>query len=264
MLTTEREMLETDEKILTAFCSIGCNLLFNRYAMENVVLGNTKPGEKIPYGQYLHALGLQKCERFLLRTAIRGEVIDEEERIVLKPHEYFCRLFYVEQMERVFARAPKFRADDEDLLRYKYGLGEYLERLYSLFLEVLSIEPREGYTDLFTMSYERESRFSDLAACAHFLFALKIKKLRRGSRIDRYINSIPFPNEYVRRLIEGRRGHYILTNADTESLGYKLALLSCFTFYTAENQAAFAEKIKAWECRQNKRDPTPFVPIFRA
>lgn len=250
MLTTEREMLETDEKILTAFCSIGCNLLFNRYAMENVVLGNTKPGEKIPYGQYLHALGLQKCERFLLRTAIRGEVIDEEERIVLKPHEYFCRLFYVEQMERVFARAPKFRADDEDLLRYKSGLGEYLERLYSLFLEVLSIEPREGCTDLFTMSYERGRRFSDHAACARFLFALKIKKLRRGSRIDRYINSIPFPNEYVRRLIEGRRGHYILTNADTESLGYKLALLSCFTFYTAENQAAFMRKLKALESKR--------------
>ena len=143
MRTTEKEMRETDEKILTALCSIGCNLLFDRYAMENVVLGNTKPGEKIPYEKYLHALGLQKCERFLLRTAIHGEVIDEEQRIVLKPHEYFCRLYYVEQMERIFARAPKFRADDEDLLKYKYGLGEYLERLYSLFLEALSVEPRE-------------------------------------------------------------------------------------------------------------------------
>lgn len=167
-------------------------------------------------------------------------------------------------MERIFARAPKFRADDEDLLKYKYGLGEYLEGLYSLFLEVLSVEPREGCADLFTPFSERQSCFESNTACAHFLFALKIKKLRRGSRIDRYINSISFPNEYVRRLIEGRKGHYILTNADTESLDYKLALLSCFTFYTAENQAAFAEKIKAWECRHNKRDPTPFVPIFRA
>ena len=173
-------------------------------------------------------------------------------------------LSYAEQMERIFARAPKFRADDEDLLKYKYSLGEYLEGLYSLFLEVLSVEPREGCADLFTPFSERQSCFESNTACAHFLFALKIKKLRRGSRIDRYINSIPFPNEYVRRLIESRKGHYILTNADTESLDYKLALLSCFTFYTAENQAALAEKIKAWECRQNKRDPTPFVPIFRA
>ena len=133
-----------------------------------------------------------------------------------------------------------------------------------MFLEVLSVEPREGCADLFTPFSERQSCFESNTACAHFLFALKIKKLRRGSRIDRYINSIPFPNEYVRRLIESRKEHYILTNSDTESLDYKLALLSCFTFYTAENQAALAEKIKAWECRQNKRDPTPFVPIFRA
>ena len=247
MLTTEREM---DEKIITALCSIGCNVLLNRYAMENVVLGNTKPGEKISYEQYLQALGLQKCERFLLRAAIRGDVIDEEERIAIKPTEEYCRLFYVEQVKRIFARAPKCRTNDEDLLKYKYGLGEYLEGLYSLFLEVLSVEPRENSADLFTAISERQSCFESNTACTCFLFALKIKKLRHGSRIDRYIHSIPFPNDYVRRLFQVRKGHYILTNADTDSLDYKLALLSCFTFYTAENQAAFMQKLKAWESKR--------------
>ena len=49
MYLTENNTDETDRKILTALCSISCNVMFNKYALENINLGLIKPGDKVPY-----------------------------------------------------------------------------------------------------------------------------------------------------------------------------------------------------------------------
>ena len=41
MYLTENNTDETDRKILTALCSISCNVMFNKYALENINLGFT-------------------------------------------------------------------------------------------------------------------------------------------------------------------------------------------------------------------------------
>ena len=53
---------EMDKQILTAIFSMELQVLFNCYALENVVLGRIQPGGKIPYDQYMDTLDLRKHE----------------------------------------------------------------------------------------------------------------------------------------------------------------------------------------------------------
>ena len=48
-----------DGKILTVIYSIGLHVMFNRYALENIVLGIIRPGDKIPYEEYLDAFEMR-------------------------------------------------------------------------------------------------------------------------------------------------------------------------------------------------------------
>ena len=70
---------------------------------------------------------------------------------------------------------------------------------------------------------------------ASFVAAIKLKQLRQGSRIDRYIKDLPALSPYIARLIKYYKGHYLLANSDIESLDYKLALLACFALPTNYN-----------------------------
>ena len=65
--------------------------------------------------------------------------------------------------------------------------------------------------------------------------AIKLRQLRQGSRIDRYIKDLPALSPYIARLIKPYKGHYLLTNSDIESLDYKLALLACFMVAERQN-----------------------------
>lgn len=56
MSTNERQYDETDKKILTATISLLSNILFNDFALENIVLKKISPGSNIPYDLYLEEL----------------------------------------------------------------------------------------------------------------------------------------------------------------------------------------------------------------
>lgn len=49
------------------------------------------------------------------------------------------------------------------------------------------------------------------------------------------------------RLIQKQKGRYFLKNNDTDSIDYKLALFSCFSFYQEENAKLFELKMSRWE-----------------
>lgn len=142
--------------------------------------------------------------------------------------EEVCFRLYADNVNKIFAHAPKAAGTSEyyAILPFKYGLQDYLYRLYPLFRQIVITG---ALPDLFcppnvidTGDYYTKVR--------KFVAAIKFKQLRQGSRIDRYIKDLPALSPYVARLIKPYKGHYLLANSDIESIDYKLALLSCFTF----------------------------------
>lgn len=141
--------------------------------------------------------------------------------------EKVCFRLYADNVNKIFAHAHKAAGTSEDyaILPFKYGLQDYLYRLYPLFRRILITG---ALPDLFcppnvidTDDYNAKVR--------KFVAAIRLKQLRQGSRIDRYTKDLPALSPYVARLIKYYKGHYLLANSDIESLDYKLALLSCFT-----------------------------------
>ena len=67
-----------------------------------------------------------------------------------------------------------------------------------------------------------------------------------GSRVDRYLKDITYQSEYLTRLIKEYKGHYLLTDHDTNHLDYKLALISSFSFCTRDGKERFEWKVGTW------------------
>lgn len=181
--------------------------------------------------------------------AMCGEVIDEEEKIKIQPPEHYYRLFYNEQMEGIFDTAPKYRdtSDMTGLARYKYGLGKYLQELYRVYRDILMTDTALDFFDLDPLFPDRRTLMRDSALAKRFLAAIKIKRLRMGSRVDRYLEGFTYQSEYLTRLLREYKGHYILANNDTNHLDYKLALISSFSFCTRDGKELFEWKVRAWE-----------------
>ena len=141
--------------------------------------------------------------------------------------EIYFRL-YADNVNEIFARAPKAAGTSEDyaILPFRYGLQDYLYRLYPLFRQVVNTG---ALPDLFFPPNGVDSN-DYYSKARKFVAAIRLKQLRQGSRIDRYTKDLPALSPYIARLIKYYKGHYLLANSDIESIDYKLALLSCFTF----------------------------------
>lgn len=142
--------------------------------------------------------------------------------------EDVCFRLYADNVDEIFARAPKAAGTSKDyaILPFRYGLQDYLYRLYPLFRRIVITG---ALPDLFCPPSGIDSG-DYYAKIRKFVAAIKLKQLRQGSRIDRYIKELPALSPYVARLIKPYKGHCLLANSDIESIDYKLALLSCFTF----------------------------------
>ena len=250
-----------DGKILTVIYSIGLHVMFNRYALENIVLGIIRPGDKIPYEEYLDAFEMRDQEQYMIRGAICGNVIDQDEKIIVQPLEKYFRQFFIEQIESMFESAPKHKnSSEEDIPQYKFGLYEYLNDVYEIYKDILLTEARPDYFDYLYDFTDRRKLIRNDVLTAKFVAAIKLRKLRQGRRIDRYIKEMTFRSEYLSRLIREHKGHYILANSDTESLDYKLALISSFSFCTEKEKDLFNPKIRAWE-KQNREKSDELIHI---
>lgn len=149
--------------------------------------------------------------------------------------------------------APKHKNTSEgtDIPQYKFGLYEYLSDLYKIYKDIILTKVHPDYFDYLYDFIDRRELLKSGAFTAKFVTAIKLKKLRKGTRVDRYINKISYHSEYLNRLIRIHKGHYILINNDTNSLDYKLALTSSICFCTGRNKGLFELKIKAWEKEQS-------------
>ena len=252
MNSKDRTYDELDKKILTATISLMTNILYNDYALENIILNKIIPGTPIPYDLYLEELKLKPYETFLDRKNIEGAIINEEEKIRNKPIQDYFVHYFIGQVNDIFIRAPKHKQskqskESETILPFKYGLQNYLEELYPLYEQIITEKVEPNFYDLISAINSQKDILVNNKLSQRFIAAIKINKLRQGSRIDRYIKDIQHPSDLVKKLFYERGGHYILINNDSTSIDYKLALISCFSFHTAENQNLLELKIKKWK-----------------
>ena len=239
--------------IIRAFASIYETTLFNLYTCENILFKRLNPADKIPFEKYIEDLDIRKLANSSFD--FDGDYIENG---CVKDIDFdrCCFDYYREKIEYIFCDYPTakgYENDDNDLEHYKNGLYEYLKDLYSLFVKIMktAIEP-----DLFATVpdiLDKPNLIKYYSKATKFVTAIKIKHLRQGSRIDRYVKELPFLSPFVNRLVKKHKGHFLLANSDTNSLDYKFALLSCIRFYNEENAKLFELKTLRYEEKIGER-----------
>lgn len=216
---------------------------FNHYARENVILGLINQAEPVPFDLYVSELGLPIASPFNISDSIEGFTIDAKGFIKERPLEEYYWDFFADQVNVLFASAPKFspRLRKDGLYDFKFGLCEYLTDVFGLFKKIIA---QIIYTDYVA---EDGAIDANIFYEQKFVKSVLLRKLRYGSRIDRYIKVSVFPNNYVSKLIKSRGKHNYLINSNPDNIDYKLALLSTFIFETKQHKRIFINKIVNWE-----------------
>lgn len=239
----------SEEAIMRALACLDAVILFNVYTNENIIFKRLQAKEPIPFEKYIDELGLQRLSRFLDINHIDGDYI-QQSCVAELDFDACCFNYFKDRVEYMFEGSPISKDIDEeenDIIHYKNGLYEYLKNLYPFFNEIIKtdIEP-----DLFaaTPNMLQEPALSIYyAKIMKFVKAVKLKHLKQGSCVNRYVKDMPLLSPFINRLIRKHKGHFVLANSDTDSLDYKLALFSCFRFYSEENAKLFELKMLQWE-----------------
>ena len=236
--------------LLKTFLAIDMSALFNAYAIENVVFGELKTGEKIPFEKFIEDLGLTAGQVYCVRDCIAGVAIAEKETITEKELDFFEKECFIFHMNYVFDTAPysKKKDDDENGLRpfNKEGLNDYIMSLYPLFKRILQTEVERDFFELISPFPDRFAQTACYEKIAKFLVAVITRGPRQGGCVDRYVKDLPYLPYYVKRILKFKNGRYLLANSDTESLDFRLAVLSAIHFMNAEHTQLFELKARKW------------------
>lgn len=234
--------------IIKAFACLEAHFLINCYAAENFIFGRIKAGDEIPACSYLSDLGLQKFEKFLSADFMNGRAI-ENGRLKKLDYEKTCFEIFRDKIEYVFDGAPvdkNYEENETDIFHYKNGLYDYLKDLYVTFREIVATD---APCDLFAAVpdvLDKDEQREYYLKVTKFVAAVRMRKLRQGGCINRYVKDLPFMSPFIMRLITKKKGRYLLKNNDPDSTDYKLALLSCFRFYNGNNAKLFELKALKW------------------
>ena len=115
--------------------------------------------------------------------------------------------------------------------------------LACLLLAEREVEP----SDLAPVFKDRKDETACYDSISKFLIAIKARGLRQGECVNRYVKDLPYIPYFVQRLLRVEKNRYLLANSDTDSLDYKLAILSAIHFMSWENTKLFELKAQKWE-----------------
>ena len=222
------------------------NVLMNNYTLENVAFGKLKPNDKLPFDKYVEDLTLQQYKPYLFRDCIEGSFITGDGRIADKAEDDFIKECFLFHINFVFMTAPKRSGDfDEDgLFLFKRGFGKFIMSLYPLFKQIIKTDVEVDMFDIVPVFNKRHDEAACYERISKFLVAIKAKGLRQGGCVDRYVKDLPYIPYFVQRLLNKNKNRYLLSNSDTESLDYKLAVLSAVHFMKWEHTKLFNSKRK--------------------
>ncbi|MCH5165078.1 MAG: hypothetical protein J1G01_01595 [Clostridiales bacterium] len=249
MLKIENDK-QLDEKLLKGLCCMQANILMNSYAAENVVFNKIQPTAPLPFDSYIEDLELQLTARFFNINQMDGTLIDNG-HIKDLTYDEVCFELYRDKIDLIFHEAPTYEDTytdyDNDIYHYKHGLYEYLKELYTLFCEIIAIDVTPSFFDTLPEITDKAEQRLYYNKIIRFVSAIKLKHLRQGSCVDRYVKGLRYISPFVRRLLKEHKGRYILINNDTDSLDYKFALFSCFRFYNEHNAKLLELKMLRWK-----------------
>lgn len=241
-----KKLTEKQKKYMDAFVEILLNSDINNYAEENVIMGRIKTGEKIPVEQYVRDLGYGDCNFNNVRLDLEGEVIDADGYIRNKDIDGYRRRFLYFAMSCIFDEVRiTDDFDDDGMMNLRDDIRKYIENLFPLFNEVLNTYVDYDAFDCIS-AYTFSEIFNSNSKVAKLLVDIKLKALKNGENVSRYLKGAKVMPYFVLRLIKQDKSKYILQNNDTESVDYKLALFSVMDFYNTENTKILELKIKRW------------------
>ena len=221
------------------------NVLMNNYTLEQVAFGKLKPNDEIPFDRYVEDLDLHKFKPNSCRDMIEGNYITRDKRVAQKSEEDFIMECFLFNIQNVFMAYPKcsiaFGKDD-------FGLSKFIMSLYPLFKQIIKteVEP-QNFVPVFK---DRKDKAACYDRISKFLIAIKARGLRQGGCVDRYVKDLPYIPYFMQRLLRVEKNRYLLANSDTDSLDYKIAILSAIHFMSWENTKLF--ELKAQKCESEK------------
>ena len=220
------------------------NVLMNNYTLENVAFGKLKPYDEIPFDRYVKDLNLQRFKPNSCRDMIEGTYITRDKTVAQKSEEDFIMECFLFHIQNVFMAYPKcsiaFGKDD-------FGLSKFIMSLYPLFKQIIKTEVEaQNFVPVFKYRKD-ETAFYD--RISKFLIAIKARGLRQGERVNRYVKDLPYIPYFVQRLLRVEKNRYLLANSDSDSIDYKLAILSAIHFMKWEHT-------KLFELKAQKREST--------
>ena len=220
------------------------NVLMNNYTLENVAFGRLKPNDEIPFNRYVEELDLQRFKPHSCRDMIEGNYITRDGRVADKEEEDFIMECFLFHIQNVFMAYPKcsiaFGKDD-------FGLSKFIMGLYPLFKQIIKTEVEDEQLDVAPVFKDRKEEGASCDGISKFLIAIKVRGLRQGECVNRYVKDLPYIPYFVQRLLRTDKNRYLLANSDTDSLDYKLAILSAIHFMNIKHTKLFELKAQKWK-----------------
>ena len=217
-------------------------VLINKYTLENVVFGDLKPNDKIPFDRFVEDLNLQQQKPYLFRERIAGNFITKDERVANRDEDEFIMECFFFHIQNVFMACP----NSDNAFGGIYDLSEYIMGLYPLFKQIIKTEVEEESRVFEPVFNDRHDEAVCYGNIAKFLISINTRHLRQGRCVDRYVKGLPYIPYYVQRLLRINKNRYLLANSDTDSLEYKLAILSAIHFMKWEHTKLFELKVQKW------------------
>lgn len=241
------------EAVKKALLLLDATIMLNNYAEENVIFGQIAHGERAPIERYLSDLGLERAAPLLQFEQLEGRMIKHGVIDYDNSEDLYYEV-YGDKVSVIFADVPVVKGyedDDDPIFHFKNGLYEYLKELYHMFRAIMATEVQPDLFSAVPDLLDETERRTYYAAVTAFIVAIRLKKLKRGSCVHRYLKGLPFLSPLLMRLIEKKGNRLVLKTDDTDCLDYKLALLSCFRFYNENHAKLFEQKMLEWEAQGN-------------
>lgn len=219
--------------------------LFDNYALENIALGFLKPNTKIDFNTFVQDLRLYDSDVYVYRNYIDGNIVGKDLKVADKSIDEFLLDFYSQKMEVIWEKSI-INSNRENYLPFNIPLRDYLLDVFNVFKEIINTNVQYEFYDTLLPFYEKGKTYEYFRLLTKFVTAIKLRHLRQGSCVDKYVKNLPFLPVAVQRLVKHNRKHYILINSDPTSIDYILALLSLIKFVKGEHYKIFELKAERW------------------
>ena len=226
-------------KIAEGVYVIAANTLLNAYALENIVTGKIHPKDCVPVDEYFNDLDIGQYKEEVLYN-IGGTVIDDSAYIKDRAIVEFCMDFFSFNINSIFAEAPKYSDEfeiDTMLCDFDKDIMNYIDELFIIFCNIVINQiPSKTYLP-----------FSDISIYNLDKYCKGLYILKKDICIDNYIKYNRISLDSVQNIVIEKNQLVYLRQTDSDSIEYKLYLLSMFKFQSKQNQEIYLSMIENWK-----------------